>query len=123
MLQARRWWPAWLALHVLVLTVGLSQQLAVMTKPCNGCPTVIRLSASQRVAPEQAGGTAGQFRLVVALVVLAFAGGTYRLAVVLVRRSRTSGSRFRFVPPVAASPHLTAYEQRPLSEPAVELPV
>jgi signal transduction histidine kinase len=86
--RARRWWPAWLALHLVVLGFGLLSQLDLVTQPCNGCPSVFRLSESQRSALERAGGTVGQFRLLVALVVLAFGLGTYWLAGVLVTRSR-----------------------------------
>ena len=88
MLRARRWWPAWLALHLVVLGFGLLSQLDLVTDPCKGCPSVFRLSEPQRSALERAGGTVDQFRLLVALVVLAFALGTYWLAAVLVTRSR-----------------------------------
>ncbi|MDP9005330.1 MAG: histidine kinase [Actinomycetota bacterium] len=71
-----------------MLAFGLVSQLDLVTEPCDGCPSVFRLSESQRSALERAGGTVSQFRLLVALVVLAFAAGTYWLAYVLVTRSR-----------------------------------
>lgn len=88
MTRARTWWPVWLAVHVVGLLAGLASQLRLVTEECPGCPAVFRLSPAQQQALEEAGGTVGQFRLVVAVVILGFAAGTYWLAWVLVRRSR-----------------------------------
>ena len=88
MIRARTWWPAWLGVHVVGLVVGLASQLRLVTQECPGCPAVFRLSPAQQQALDEAGGTVGQFRMVVAVVILGFAAGTYWLAWVLVRRSR-----------------------------------
>lgn len=93
--RARRWWPVWLAAHVVTLGVGLVGQLRLVTEECRGCPAVFRLSDSQQRALGDVGGTVEQFRVLVALIILAFALGAYWLAWVLVRRSR--GERFPVV--------------------------
>lgn len=84
---AVRCWPAWVVLNVAVFGVALRRQVEVIDDPCDRCVSVFRLDAPQRRALVDAGGSLGQYRLLIAVVVVGFAAIAGWLAWMLVRRS------------------------------------
>lgn len=85
---AIRWWPAWVALNAVVFALALRRQLEVIDEPCSRCVTVFRLDTEQQRALVDAGGSLGEYRALVAGVIVAFGLIAGWLAWMLVRRSR-----------------------------------
>lgn len=85
--RAKRWWAPWAFVNVVVLVAALREQLDLITAPCSGCPTVLRLTEHQVRDLEAAGGTLGQYKALVVVVVVLFAVSVGWLAWVLVYRS------------------------------------
>lgn len=85
---ARRWWFVWLLAHAVAFAAGLRRQLELVTEPCEGCPSVFRLTPQRLDALKDAGITLGEYRTVVAMLVGGFALATTALAWMLIRRSR-----------------------------------